>query len=548
MKKIILVLLLATFLRIYNIGSVPPSPSLDEVSIGYNAYSILKTGADEYGTKFPLLLRAYDDWRPVLYVYFVIPFIWVLGLTATAVRLPSVIFSIITVYVTYLLAKEIFDEKHFSIKVGSWIIDAPLVTALLLAISPWHIYLSRLGHEVNVGLAFVIFGVFSFLRAMHNKKQSFLLICSAFFFGLALYTYQSQKVIVPVLALTLILLFWRDLLLRKKELILTGTVGLVLLIPVIFISLSPEALIRLQGTSAFINNPLYIESSIRLLKAHQNRDLLGIVLNNRRIVTVQIFLANYISHFDPRWLFFGENQEGHKVPWLGLLYPWELPLILLGLITLFKKFPLAVKSLLLVWLFSAPIPASFTTQAPHAMRSYTFLPIWQILSVAGLFYVIHLFKKKAIVGAFTITVLLSIVYFYFQYFITFPLTQSDSFQYALAQADRYVNIHQNEYKKIIFSNIIYNKDRNPYQSYMFFLFFSRYDPATYQHEGGTKSGGYDQTHQFGKYEFRPIRWDQDKSLKNVLFLGNPSDFPNKSGEIQEFYNLDGTVGVVAVQL
>ena len=111
MKKIILfiIIAIAAFLRFYNISSVPPSASLDETSIGYNAYSILKTGADEYGTKFPILLRAYDDWRPALYVYLVIPFIKLFGLNVLAVRLPSVILSVLTVVATYFLTRKMFS-------------------------------------------------------------------------------------------------------------------------------------------------------------------------------------------------------------------------------------------------------------------------------------------------------------------------------------------------------------------------------------------------------------------------------------------------------
>src|SRR5438046_1183056 len=93
----ILILLIAIFFRCYQLSKIPPSPSLDEVSIGYNAYSILNTGKDEYGYHFPLLLRAYDDWRPALYVYMVIPFVKLFGLTVFAVRLPSVLLSFITI-------------------------------------------------------------------------------------------------------------------------------------------------------------------------------------------------------------------------------------------------------------------------------------------------------------------------------------------------------------------------------------------------------------------------------------------------------------------
>lgn len=537
MKSIVFILILAAFLRFYHLGSVPPSPSLDEVSIGYNAYSILKTGADEYGTKFPLLLRAYDDWRPALYVYFTIPFVWVLGLTATAVRLPSAIFSIITVYVTYLLIKEVFKKNKFSLAI-------PEVASLLLAISPWHIYLSRLGHEVNLGLSFVIIGVFLFVKAVHAQKSLFLFPCSSFFFGLALYTYQSQKIIVPILVLTLLLIYWKDLLLKKKELFFAGIIGLALLIPAIYISLSPEALIRLQGTSAFINNPLYIESSLRLLKAHQEKDLLGIVLNNRRMVTASIFFTNYISHFNPYWLFWGTTRESHKVPWLGLLYPWEAPLIVLGIVSLFKKIPLKTNILLFVWFFSAPIPAAFTTQAPHAMRSFTFLPIWQILSASGFFFLLHKLKQKILIATALIIVAFSTIYLYIQYFTVFPMTQSDSFQYALGQAMKYVTAHQDEYEKIVFSDVFYNNERSPYQSYMFFLFSSRYDPMTYQLQGGTVSGGYNQTHQFGKFEFRPIQWESEKRNAATLYVGNIGDFLSNMETLFIANNLDRSPAVV----
>ncbi|MEK7118952.1 MAG: glycosyl transferase, partial [Patescibacteria group bacterium] len=74
MKKtyIVLVLIgiLAFFLRFYNATQIPPSLSWDEVSIGYNAYSILKTGRDEFGRFLPLdAFVAYGDYKPVLPIY-----------------------------------------------------------------------------------------------------------------------------------------------------------------------------------------------------------------------------------------------------------------------------------------------------------------------------------------------------------------------------------------------------------------------------------------------------------------------------------------------
>ena len=113
---LVLIIAIAIFFRFYNLSYVPPQPSVDEVSIGYNAYSILKTGADEYETKFPVLLRAYDDFRPALFVYLVVPFVALFDLNVLAIRLPSAILGVLAVLGTYFLVKELFPNfKKFSI-------------------------------------------------------------------------------------------------------------------------------------------------------------------------------------------------------------------------------------------------------------------------------------------------------------------------------------------------------------------------------------------------------------------------------------------------
>ena len=101
---------------------------------------------------------------------------------------------------------------------------------------------------------------------------------------------------------------------------------------------------------------------------------------------------------------------------------------------------------------------------------------------------------------------------------------------------------ENKYEKIVFSN-----EDNLYQSYMVFLYHSRYDPAAYQREGGTGSGGYAQTHAFGKYEFRPVRKDEIRK-SGVLYIGNTDDFASTAVPIAEFTNLDGTIAVKAITL
>lgn len=526
------ILLLATFLRLYNITSVPPSASLDEASIGYNAYSILETGLDEYGT-FPILLRAYDDWRPAMHVYATTPFVKIFGLNILSVRLPAVMLSILTVAAVYFLVYELFRISQRTVFLASRI---ALLTSLFLAISPWHIYISRLGHEVNEGLSFAVFGMLFFL-----KRRIYL---SSIFFALSFMSYHSEKIFIPGLFLGMFFIFKKDILEMKKKVVIALVLALIILSPFIKETFSSNGLIRLKGTNVFnAQSERFNKQAIRLAKAVKENDWLGKIIYNRRVLAASIFAEGYISHFDPRWLFTNASSDRHKVPNLGLLYVWEIPLIFIGIVFLILyKFDIKTKKLIFLWLFLSPIPAALTTDAPHAMRSFTFLPMWQVFSALGVFWVINAIPVRSIkrfaYPILGLVVIISLIYLYRQYFIIFPKTQSRSFQYALSKTIPFILENEKFYNKIVFSN-----QDNLYQSYMFFLFYSKYDPLLYQREGGTKSGGFAKTHKFGKYEFRPIHFLEEE--KSSIIVGNVIDFPTYVKRIKTFYNLDGE-GIIAV--
>src|SRR5258708_39046069 len=95
---IFLILFVALALRTYKIDINPPGLTPDEASLGYNAYSILKTGRDEYGTILPVIFKSFGDYKPGLYVYLAVPAVATFGLNETAVRLPRVIAGVFTVY------------------------------------------------------------------------------------------------------------------------------------------------------------------------------------------------------------------------------------------------------------------------------------------------------------------------------------------------------------------------------------------------------------------------------------------------------------------
>lgn len=532
------IVFIAFFLRFFLLTSVPPSASLDEASIGYNAYSVLKTGADEYGNIFPILLRAYDDWRPALYIYLVIPFVKILGLNVLSVRLPSVILSVLTVVATYFLVKEIFSNFKNKIFLA-------FTSSFLLAISPWHIYISRLGHEVNAGLSFAIFAILFFLKAVNSRKSIFLIL-SSIFFGLNLYTYQSEKIFVPLVIIILGYIYKDSLLKMKKNLLISFILGIVIIIPITIATLSPQALIRFKGTSAFNQESFYRESADKILKYKNEGNILGEIVNNRRLVPLKIFAVNYFSHFNYKFLFSNSGNESFKAPNLGLMYVWEFPFLVLGIIFLLKEQNIKTKLLLGFWLLIAFIAPSLTTGAPHAMRAFNVLPLPQIFTALGMAGAISFVKASKIKGflnvsyVFMIAILIYfLTIFYKEYFYSFPKNQSSSFQYSLMNSIKFVLNNEKSYDKVVFSN----KD-NLYQSYMFYLFYSKYDPFLYQGQGGSVSGGYNETHSFGRLEFRPIVYKKENA--GELLIGNASEL-NGVKKMKTFQNLAGKEEVIVAK-
>ncbi|EKD86804.1 MAG: glycosyl transferase family 39 [uncultured bacterium] len=525
---LVLIIALAAFLRLYNITGVPPQPTLDEVSIGYNAYSILNTGADEYGTRIPVLLRAYDDWRPALYVYLVIPFISIFGLDVLSVRLPSVLMSILTVGAVYFLVKELTKGAK-AIRLKELNLDIPVIATFLFAISPWHIYLSRLGHEVNASFSFLIFGILFFFRFLDKKNWNIYL--SSIFFALSFAAYQSSKIIIPILLLVLFLLYFRKLLRTKMHVVIAGFLGVLIIIPVIISSFDDNALIRFKGTSLMGNSPAYFEKvSERYFKDKTDGNLLGYVFDNRKAASILLLSNAHLSHFSPNWLFFNEGEDPFKTPTLGLLYLFELPLIFVSLLFLLRS-GISIKSILFLasWALIAVLPGSVTTGYPHAMRAYALLPIPQILAAIGFLSILIFLKEKRLQFLFASSSLLvatiSVLWFFHSYFYLLPRELSQQFQFGVINALNQIRTMEGDYKQIVVSN----KDAL-FESYMFYLFSNKYDPGIYQDNGGTISGGYDVEHTIGKYTFGNIG---DKISKNRLYIMNLSEFE----DIKRYYAL-----------
>lgn len=174
------------FARVWKFGSVPGGLNQDEAFCGYEAYSILHYGTDSFGYRFPVYLSTWGSGMNALNSYLMMPFIAIFGLHDWVIRLPQLIVACLTLWVVYLIVKEIFQEQ------------VALCALFLLSISPWHIGLSRWALESNLAPGFLMFGLYFFLLGL--KKSKFFML-SALMYGLSLYCYATIWPIVPLLLL-----------------------------------------------------------------------------------------------------------------------------------------------------------------------------------------------------------------------------------------------------------------------------------------------------------------------------------------------------------
>src|SRR3989339_575507 len=107
-KWLLLITILGFLIRLVNFPLLPAEMNRDELALGYNAYSILQTGKDEYGKSFPIVFRSFGDYKLPVYVYLLAPFVQAFGVTALAVRLPSFIAGVLLIPVLYWFVFSLF--------------------------------------------------------------------------------------------------------------------------------------------------------------------------------------------------------------------------------------------------------------------------------------------------------------------------------------------------------------------------------------------------------------------------------------------------------
>jgi len=534
MKKsllfLFLIIVLAFFLRFFQLGQNPPSLTWDEAAWGYNAYSIGIDGKDEFGRFLPLdYLESFGDFKPPVYAYLDVLPIKVLGLNEFSVRFPSALFGVLTVIAAYFLVKRIFWKSKLKESYA-------LMSALILAISPWHIMLSRAAFEANVATFFIVLGVWAFLAGVQNRKG--FLIISALSFALSFYAFNTARIVSPLLVLILVFFLRKELFARKKEAIVAVFIGLIIFIPISKFLISPQARLRFKEVNIF--------SDINVVKTanqeiqNDNNAFWSNLIHNRRLLYALDYTKHYFDNLSPSFLFIkGDGNPKFSTQNVGQMYVWDIPFFLIGAFLIFRRKE-GYWWLVPLWLTIGIIPAAAARETPHALRIETVLPTFQILTAYGFVQLCEKISKYRYLIRTTLYLLLflNFLYFYHDYLVHYPRIYSGEWQYGYKDSIDYVKSVQDKYDKIQITNSLG-------RPYIYYLFYTRTDPNYFRKTSIAKRDafGFVYVEQLGKYVFPK---DYSYSLnKKILYINTPYNLPKNIKILKTFGLLNGQAVLVA---
>lgn len=506
-----LIVLLGAVLRLLWLGDVPPGLSIDEASLSYDAYSLYLTGKDQYGESFPIFLRSFATYQSPLYTYLAILPVALMGLSAGAVRLVSVVASILILVFTFSLLRQLKTEASGKLA---------LVGSLLLSISPWAIFVGRMAVEANIALMLMVLVVWLAILALRRPKLIWLV---GAVLGIATYAYHGQRLLSGLFLFGYLLIFRKSFAKHKKWVVVALAAFILFLVPQLLIVTSTGSLRRFEQTN-YLDNLFFQKNG---------GDLRNVPLGHE-IFIIREFTTQYLEYFSFRNLFFDPDpQRERSIPDLSVFYNWMIIPLLLGIRYLIANRSVPGIKVLLLLLAVSPIPAGLTRDPFYTLRA---LPLFWALSIVISFGFYDLLAKVrwqwAKIAVSLVLIIWSICIFYVNYFIFFRYERSDyTFGFPFAQL-----VQKTEEMKD--KTFVVDYTAQP-ASYVWIALYKQYDPKLLQAElrkkvklGYYQDSYFDPNTKIGNIEVRQIIWGEVCNKK--VIIGDISAIPDEEVNIRQF--------------
>jgi 4-amino-4-deoxy-L-arabinose transferase-like glycosyltransferase len=501
----------AGVLRFLWLGSVPVALYCDEALHGYEAWSLLTTGADRRGVFLPFVFDVFGiGWSEPLYIYLTVPAIALLGVTPLAARCVAAVAGTLAVPVAGLMTEALLRPASgetagpISEKAAR---RAGLAAAWIMTASPWAFHFSRIGFQASLlplwlGAAFWLAA--SALRRGPGPRRTGMLAAGAASLALTLYTYPAARVTAPLLAAAFAWTHRGSLRRDLRSALAAGGVLAALALPMAGFSLSERGMRRFGDVAVTSREAGPVTAAGRVA-------------------------ANYLSYWSPRFLLLeGDSNHRHGVRGHGVLHPHEAVLLLAGLAACvgWRKYPGA--RFLLWWMALFPVAAAFTIDPRHAVRSLMALPGLYALAGCGVAAMASWWSRgaagrpwmrrgsmpaAALAGALALG---SCGLYLRDYFVSWPVASAPAFQYGLRETYDYVESVAAGHDSVYIT-------RNEDHPWIQLLFHRRIPPAEFQRHQLTRT-----PYLFGEEVF--YKGDRIPGRRNPIFVWKPFEVPETGVE------------------
>ncbi len=475
------ILVLAALLRFVQLGSVPYGVNQDEADRVYEAYSLIKTGHDIHGNRWPLTLEAYGtkvDNASAISVYAALPFVAFFGPSVTTARIPSAIAGLLTVLFVILVGYRL--SKRWNVG---------LLAGLMLAVSPWHLNLSRVGHEAVWTPLFFLIGLYAFLWAVERKRPLGLIV-AACVWAIALYGYPIAKLFIPLMIVTLGCAYRKQLWSMGRWVLVAAGCAMLLLIPEIHLILTRFGDAgRLQEISIFTNGfgPWWEQ-----------------------------LLKNFISYINPVGWVTAELTAG-SLDWLAALL--GLPFFFLLVRRSGSQVP---RWFFASWLLLAILPAIITDMNSHQLRSVLLIGPLSIIGAWGILLAVEPLRQRFSQRIHYALLVISVIplsigpWFFWQ--------PSDSLAEGFLKTHITFMPEMDNVSRLLqtqFADVpeVWIQDAGLNQPQIFIMLFQRWDPRTLarDHEFQENPKGWYRTTRLGRYHVCQYG-DCPVEKSNVIFV------------------------------
>jgi len=356
------ILLLAAFLRLYQLQALPPGFHFD---LAFNALDIARLMQGDLRLFFPA-----NTGREPLFIYLQTVPVFLVGLTPFALRLASAFIDLVTIPLLYSFAKSLFRSRPIG-----------LLAALLGAISFWHVFFSRDGLRVilAVPLTLLFFWFLGFAIQRANRRD---FVLSGIALALTFYTYPSARLLPIAIFLMVGFAVWRQ---PKNARALAA--GALLSLCTAFILLLPLALYFYFHPDEFFSHTFQVSI---LSSEAANQNFTDALLQNARRVAGMFFVAGDAGLI--------RNLPGRPIfdPFLALFFLGGVALLAHDLFRPRALYAERTRALLLtVWVGLALATSLVSDDAPNFLRTLPMFPVMMILPAWACVWLWERVQKRA---------------------------------------------------------------------------------------------------------------------------------------------------------